>query len=347
MVTAAKIAQLVAGQLIGDGNKQVSGLGELASASAEQLSFLREKKHLKTLQQSKAGIVLIQTEIVALVTEQNRVFIVCANVDLAFAKVSQLLKKQLALPNAKGFVHTTAAIDNSATIGKNCQILSHCSIGQNTKIGNDVIIESNCSIGSNVSIGDNTHLKAGVRIEDDSQIGQHCLIQANTVIGSDGFGFAFDTERTPIKKEHFGRVIIGNCVELGSNCSIDKGAIGDTIIRDFVKFDNLVHIAHNCEIGAKSLIAANATIAGSVIIGEAVIIGGSVGIGDHVKIGDRAVIHSGSVISVNLEANKHYSSKLSGMEFSKWRYNIVAFKRINEMLKDIKLIKRHIQIDKK
>ena len=199
-----------------------------------------------------------------------------------------------------------SVISNETTIGSNFKIGNFSNIDANVKIGNDVIIGNNVSISENCYIGDNVNIMDGVCI-DCSIIGKNVIISQNTVIGKNGFGFHSGFPNSNIFF-HIGAVEIGNDVFIGSNCNIDRGHIDDTIIGDFVRIDNQVHVAHNCKIGKNSILAGKSAISGSVELGENVILAGDVGIADNLTIGSNSFISAGTKVFKNFPEN----SKIGG-----------------------------------
>lgn len=206
-------------------------------------------------------------------------------------------------------------------------------IGQGSKIGAGAIIHAGVVIGDQVSIGAHSELKPLVAVGDYCQIGKHCLIQAGTVIGSDGFGFSV-TRQGLSKLPHLGIVRIGNNVELGAQCAVDRALLDQTIIHDGVKCDNLVHIAHNVEIGAHTAILAQTGIAGSVRIGTGCQIGGQVAIKDHVIIGNQVKIVSKSAVINNLADGVTVAGQ-PAQPFMQWKRQTAALSALPELLKKI------------
>jgi UDP-3-O-[3-hydroxymyristoyl] glucosamine N-acyltransferase LpxD len=205
----------------------------------------------------------------------NNSIIVVDNPKLCFAKIAT---EFFAVKNIGSFVGKNSVIDSTASIGKF------------VRIGN------NCTIGKNVKIGDYTELKNNVVIADNVVIGKHCLLRSNCVIGEDGFGFAHEEDGTPIRLPHFGSVEIGDNVEIGNFSAISKGVFKNTLIHSHVKIDNLVHIAHNCEIGFRSLIIAHAEISGSVVVCDDCWVGAGCCTKQKIKIGNKALIGVGAVV---------------------------------------------------
>ncbi len=201
-----------------------------------------------------------------------------------------------------------------------CQIKSN--IPNSTILGKKVSIGNNCYIGHNVTIGDYTVINHNVVIEDNTKIGTHCYIKSNTTIGEDGFGFEFDEDHTPIRIPHLGKVIIHNHVEIGASCTIARGTIDDTLIKNDVKIDDNVHISHNCYIDEKTIITAQGLISGSVKIGKKVWIGPNASIIQKVTIGDESLIGIGAIINKTIDKN----NTIMGLEALPIK-KLIAFKK--------------------
>lgn len=185
-------------------------------------------------------------------------------------------------------------------------ISSSAKIAKNVTIGKNVSIGDFCTIGDNVTIGDNTILNNSVVIFNNIKIGNSCYIKSGTIIGEDGFGFDFETDKMPVRIPHLGSVVIGDNVEIGAKCTIARGTLSNTIINNDVKIDDQVHIAHNCDIGEKTVITACAEISGSVKVGKRCWIGPNVSIIQKVTIGDDVVIGIGAVVTKDIESKKRY-----------------------------------------
>lgn len=265
------------------GNKENSftGFGPLDGGGANFLSFCRYKddKAEELLINTRASVIFCWSEAVV---PQNcdKTFILIENPRLHFAKIlSDFLASKREMS-----IHKTAIIGANCTIGK-------------------VSIGANVVIGDNVAIGDGTIITANVVIGDGTSIGRDVLIKSNTVIGQKGFGFEFDEDKTPFTIPHIGGVRIGDNVEIGSNCTVVRGVLGDTIVSDFTKVDDHVHIGHNVEIGAKTMITACAEISGSVKIGNNCWLGPNCSLMNQIRIGNNVLIGLGAVVTKSLPDN--------------------------------------------
>lgn len=293
-ITAAQVAELCQGTfgkatLEGDGAMVISGVNQLESATPGDLSFVANRKAAERAGESKAGCLLVP---LAFENPLGRTLVRVADPRAAFARLIGLLYPPKRQPVG---VHPTACVDATAILGEGVSVGPHVSIGPRTVLGNGCQIGSGCAIGDGVVIGDESILHPNVTIYDGVRIGSRALLHSGCVLGADGFGFAFTSDHYE-KFPQIGTVEIGDDVELGANTCVDRAALGVTRIGDGVKVDNMVHIAHNCQIGRHVVIAAQTGFSGGVVIGDYAIVGGQVGVGDKARIESKAVIGSGAGI---------------------------------------------------
>jgi len=289
-----------------DENINITGLNTLKDATQEQISFLENKKYLKDLKTTKAKAVFINSEFKDEVP-QDTIALVCDTPYIQLAYASKFFAPKI--------VETSGA---EAIIGENSTILPNVYIGKNVVIGKNVTILSGSFIGDNVTIGDDTTLYANVTVYRDCKIGNNTIIHAGTVIGSDGFGFATTKEGQHIKIYQNGNVVIGNNVEIGSNCTIDRAAFASTIIEDMVRIDNLVHIAHNCIIGYGSILTGQVGLAGSTILNQYVVMAGQSGATGHLEIAPFTTISARGVVSKSIKEPKKQWAGFPLMEHKTW-----------------------------
>ena len=299
MTTLAELADLVKGKIVGDPTMVITGVSEIQNGRESTITFLGNLKYKKYLLTTGASAVVVPEASLL----GNTPGIVHHNPQLAIAKILGEFTPELQYTSG---VNETAYVDSKAKIGKNVTIGAFSVIetgviiGDNSNIGSHTIISQKTSIGKNCSIFSNIHIYYG------TNIGDNAIIHSGTVIGSDGFGFVTDKDINYKIPQH-GNVIIGNNVEIGANCAIDRGTIGNTIIEDQCKLDNHVHLAHNVRLGKGCLLTAAVTIAGSVEVGEFCIFAGHVGVAPHVKIGARSVLAAKTGVSKSLTGGKVYA----------------------------------------
>lgn len=293
-ITASQLAELCRQTLPeaileGDGTNVITGVNALESAAANELSFVANRKAAGTAAASKAGCLLVPT---GFENPVGRTLIRVQDPRAAFARLVTLLYPARQSPPG---VHSSACVDSTATVGQGVSVGPHVSIGARTTIGNGCWLGAGCAIGEDVVIGERSVVHPNVTIYDHVRIGSRALLHAGCVLGADGFGFAFTGERYE-KFPQIGTVEIGDDVEIGANACIDRAALGVTRIGDGVKIDNMVHVAHNCDIGRHVVIAAQTGFSGGVVVGDYAIIGGQVGVGDKARIESKAVVGSGAGI---------------------------------------------------
>ncbi len=312
----SEISEFLGGKLYGDGSKTISDIKTLPEADSNSISFIYSKKFKKDLQVTAASAVLISKEY----KENCPVdYILVKNPHESYAKLTQLFSNNLRKKiSNKNFVNSHLKRD--IEIGENVFI------GKNVKIEKGVIINSGCFIGDDVFIGAESYLHPNVCVYHSIKIGKKNIIHANSVIGSDGLGFA-KTENSWEKIEHLGSVELKNEVELGASCTIDRASLGSTVLNSGVKLDNQVHIAHNCNIGSNTIIGAKTAIAGSTVIGEDCLIGGGCGIVDNIEITNEVRINPMSYITKSIKKSGIYSGGSVVLEHSKWLKHITIQKK--------------------
>jgi UDP-3-O-[3-hydroxymyristoyl] glucosamine N-acyltransferase len=277
-----------------DNDVIVNNFSSLSEANSFSIAFYNDPSLKNQLIKTNAALVILRDSDKNLCKKPT---IVVSDPYLAFAKVSTLFQKK----NRTNKIHETVVISNNVALGSGMGIDPFVFINSNVKIGDNTFIGSNSYIGENVQIGNNVTIHSNVSIGHDVKIGNKCELFPGAKIGTDGFGYAREKDKSWLKIPQTGTVIIGNNVDIGANTTIDRGAIENTVIHDGVKIDNLVQIGHNCIIGENSIIAGCAGIAGSAIIGKNCMIGGAAMIKGHITIADDTIISGGTGIGKNVE----------------------------------------------
>ena len=296
--SAAQIAMLINGKTEGDPSCSVGSFGKIEEAVEGQLAFLANPKYEEHLYTTGASVIIIN-ETLELKQPVSATLIRVPDAYTAFAsllaKYQEIEAQQLAGIQEPSYISKTAKLGSAVFIG------AFAYLGEGVVIGNNVKIHPQAYIGNNVKIGDHSVIHPGVKVYHDCVIGSHVTIHAGSVIGSDGFGFAPQSDGTFKKVPQIGNVLVEDYVEIGANATIDRATIGSTTIRTGAKLDNLIQIAHNVEIGHHTVIAAQAGISGSTKIGSGVMIGGQAGIVGHVQIADGARINAQSGVSKSIK----------------------------------------------
>lgn len=303
-MTLAQIAKEIGLDIDSDIN--IESIQPLQEANSSNLTFLDNKKYINQLESTQAAAVLVHKDFLASVPS-NCIPLECEEPYVALAKVSKLFAPNVIETDGK-----------EAIIGTNTIIMNNVHIGLNSTIGKNCKIMSGSFIGDNVTIEDNTIIYPNVTIYRDCVVGKGCIIHAGTVIGSDGFGFATDKNGQHIKIYQNGNVVIGNNVEIGSNCTIDRAAFSSTIIEDMVRIDNLVHIAHNCKVGFGSILVTQTGLSGSTILNEYVVMAGQTGTTGHLEIAPFTTISARGVVSKSITEPKKQWAGFPLVEHRTW-----------------------------
>ncbi len=298
--TAKQIADYLQGEVIGDRSVSVSSFSKIEEGKPGTISFLANPKYTSHIYTTKADIVLVNDDFVA-EKPIKATLIKVKNAYAALASLMELVKNDA--PQKSG-TERMSFVSETAKIGDNAYVGAFAYVGENAIVGDNSKIYPQVFIGDNVKIGDNSIIYPGVKIYHNCVIGDNCIIHAGAVIGADGFGYSLE-ENIYHKIPQLGNVVIEDDVEIGANTTIDRAVMGSTIIRRGVKLDNLIQIAHNCEVGENTAMAAQVGIAGSAKIGENCVMGGQVGIGGHITIGKNSQIGAQSgIISNTKEGSK-------------------------------------------
>jgi len=281
----AEIAGIAGARLIGDEKIQISGIANIASAGAEDLTFVEDEKLLGDALRSDAGAV-IAGEFAA--HAAGKPLLIARNPRLAFARVGSFLHP--ARRHEPG-VHSTAIIHHSVQLGKQVAIQPNVVLTEGVVVGDKTRIGPGTAIGADVVIGSNCNIAANVTIYPGTKMGDHVTVHAGAVLGADGFGYVRDPGTGRYEKfPQIGTLVIEDDVEIGANTTIDRGALGPTVIGRGTKLDNMVHIGHNVQVGENVVIAAQTGISGSCVIEKNAVIAGQVGIADHVRIEEGAIL---------------------------------------------------------
>ncbi len=336
--TLGEIAKHLELELVGDATCVVSGLGTLNNARPDQIGFLSNPSYVDQLAACQAAAVILTANFVdncpvsSLVSESPYV---------SFAKASALFYERAF---SKQGVHPTAVVEEGATVSPTASIGANVYVASGARIGDRTVIEPGCSIGANVQIGADCHLHGNVTLYHDVQLADRVAIHGGSVIGADGFGFAFDGRKS-VKIYQLGSVRIGEDVEIGAGTTIDRGAIEDTVIERGVKIDNQVQIAHNCHIGENSIICGCTALAGSVTLGKNCIMGGASGAVGHITIADGVQVSAMSLVSKSILEPGRYSSGTGQMRTSEWKRNIVRFQQLDSIARRLKEIEKQSDKD--
>lgn len=335
-LTVSQIAELCHTGFEGDGDRLITGANALEDAGPSEISFVASKRAVESAGQSSAGCLIVPH---GFLHQGDRATIAVEHPRAVFAHVLSVL---YATQQPQAFHHATAVLDPTAEIGADVIIGAHAVIGARTSIGARCRIGNGCVLGDDVSVGEDTILHANVTVYARVQLGRRVIAHSGCVIGADGFGFA-RVGPSYQKFPQVGTVVIGDDVELGANTCVDRAALGKTVIGEGSKIDNLVHIAHNVQVGRHVVIAAQTGFSGGVTVGDGAIIGGQVGIGDKAIIESNAIVGSGSGILTGARARA--GEPLWGTPARPLRQHLKGLahvSRLSEYRTELKELKRRV-----
>jgi len=282
----------------------IDGIHTLSEATATQLSFFTDSKYASQLADTKAAAVLIDEKHASLLPSGT----------IALITDEAYLKLALA---SKFFAHALESKGEAPAVGVDCDIDASVRFGKNVSLGDNVTVLAGCYVGDHVTISSGTLLHPNVTLYHGTKIGSECIIHSGTVIGCDGYGFAHTKLGEHIKIYQNGNVVVEDNVEIGANCAIDRAVFGTTYIRKGTKLDNLIQIAHNCDVGEHTLCAAQVGLAGSTTLGRNVVMGGQSATAGHLKVGAFATIAGKSGVTKSLEGGKTYAG-FPAIEHKMW-----------------------------
>lgn len=331
--TVKELADYLGGVVLGNGETVISALGPLETAGPEAATFLANPRYAAKVAETSAGAVLMAPG----GERYGRTAIEMSNPYLGFAKLLALF---YTTPHEAVGVLQAANVSETATIGNGISIYPGACIGRNVVIGDRTVIHSGAVLYDNVIVGEDCTIHANAVIRERCRIGNRCVIQPGAVIGSDGFGYAPDGS-SYYRIPQIGIVVLDDDVEIGANCCIDRAAIEVTRIRRGTKLDNLVQIAHNCQIGEDCMIVSQVGISGSTKIGNHVTLAGQVGVAGHLTIGDNVLVGAQSGVPSSLPANAAYSGTPT-MPHREWLKSSMVVPRLPEMKKNISALEKRI-----
>jgi UDP-3-O-[3-hydroxymyristoyl] glucosamine N-acyltransferase len=335
--TLEHIAILLEGKLEGNGNRKVNRLDKIQEGKEGGISFLSNPKYEPYLYSTQASAVIVAEDL-KLQKEVYSTLIRVKDPYLAFTKLLEAYSESTKR-NLEG-VQDPVHVGEGTTFGIGGFRGAFSYLGNFCQIGNQVIIHPQVYIGDRVKIGDHTIIHPGVKIFADTEIGNNCEIHPGAIIGSDGFGFAPQEDGTYRPIPQIGKVIIGDRVSIGANSTVDCGTMGATIIKDGVKIDNLVQIAHNVLIGENTVIASQAGVAGSTEIGKNCVIGGKVGIVGHLKIADFTTIGGDTGVTRSITTSGKTLFGYLAMDLKEFLKSYAIFKKLPEINEKIKELEK-------
>jgi UDP-3-O-[3-hydroxymyristoyl] glucosamine N-acyltransferase len=334
--TLAELAEGLDITVQGDPQCIIHGVCTIQDGVPGRIAFLVNPLYKKYLPTTKASAVIVLQEDAG-VCPVNA--LIARDPYYIYAKIATYFDDK---PISKPGIHSTAVIGQHCEIDPSVSIGAYCVIGDYVKLGAHVVINAGCVVSEHTELDESSYLYANVTLYHKVKIGKRVVIASGTVIGSDGFGIA-KNKGIWHKVPQLGRVIIGDDVEIGANCAIDRGAIGDTVIEKGVKLDNLIQIGHNVRIGENSAIAAFVGVSGSTEIGKNGLVGGQAGFSGHLTIAENVVITGGTAVTRSIREPGIYSSGVGGVVTnSEWRKNSARINRLDKLMDRVKALEEMV-----
>lgn len=334
---ASQIAHILEGHIEGNPDAEVYKLSKIEEGEDGSLTFLANPKYTQFIYTTKASVCIVGEDFQK--TEEISTTII--KVKNPYESFSKLLEYYNEVKLNKSGIEQPTSISETATIGDNIYLGAFSYLGENVKVGNNVKIYPHSYIGDNVQIGDNVTIFAGCKIYSETVIGNHCIIHSNAVIGADGFGFSPDQNGVYKKVPQIGNVVIGEYVDIGAGTTIDRATLGSTVIKDGVKLDNQIQIAHNVEIGKHTAIAAQTGVAGSTKIGDNCLIGGQVGIAGHMTIGNRVKVQAQTGIGRNIKDDEVIQGS-PAFGYGDYNKSYVHFRNLPKIVKQLDTLEKKL-----
>lgn len=333
MKTLKQLAEIVGGTIIGNHDIMIKGVGSVMEAEEGTITFAETAELHKEAEKSGAAAVIVPMTI----SQSTRALIQVEHPRLAYAQIAHEFAPH---PLVTGFIHPTCMIDPDAIVREEVSIHPYVVIDAGARVGQRTIIGPGVYVGKDVEIGEDCEIHANVVLEYGTKIGHRVIIHAGTVLGSDGYGFV-STREGHFKVPQLGNVIVEDDVEIGANVTVDRGAIGPTRIGRGTKIDNLVHLAHNVEIGEECLIVAQSGVAGSTKMGRRITMAGQTGIFGHVRVGDNVTLAARSVITNNVESGEFLSGFPAIDHNLDYRIK-AAQRRLPDLLKQVRELEKRL-----
>ena len=337
--TATQIAALLAGTVEGNPNAEVWNVAKIEEGAPGMLSFLANPKYTSYIYETQSSIVIVNRDF----EPKQPVATTLIRVDDAYASFAKLLAYYDQLSQDKKGISSLAFVSSTAKLGENLYLGEFAFIGENVTLGNNVKVYPQVYVGDGTVVGDNTTLYPGVKLYRNTVIGQRCIIHAGAVIGGDGFGFAPQEDGHYEKIPQVGNVVVDDDVEIGANTTIDRSTMGSTHIHKGVKLDNLVHLAHNVEVGENSALAAQVGVSGSTHLGKNCVVGGQSGFVGHLHIADGSKFGGQSGIMGNIKQENQEFMGTPILPLRQYLTSNARFRHIDEMARKIDELEKELK----
>ena len=338
MKRLGELAALVGGHVEGNAALEIQGVAGLEDAAAGHLSFFGNTRYKKALAATKASAVLVGSDVPP--AAAGMTYVRVENPHLAFAQISQRFyppRKFAPGASDRAFVHPEAKVHPEATV------MAFATVERGAAIGARAVLHPGAFVGENAQVGDDSVLHPNVTLYDHCVIGKRCILHAGSVVGSDGFGFAFDPKKPEhVKIPQAGIARLEDDVELGACSCVDRATLGETVVGRGSKIDNLVQIAHNVTVGALGILCAQSGISGSTALGQLVVLGGQAGLAGHLKIGDQARIGAQAGVPRDVEAGASLMGTPT-MPMLGWYRSSSTFEKLPEMARELRELRKRIE----
>ena len=337
--TAQQIADFLGGDIQGDASVKVSDFSKIEEGKPGTLSFLSNPKYNQYIYDSKASVILVNKDF----EPEREVQSTFIRVDDAYQSLARLLSMVDQAKPKKTGISPLAFISSTAEIGENAYIAPFVYIGEHVVVGKNVSLHPHACLEDGAKLGENVTLFSGVKVYYNCVIGNNCTLHSGSVIGSDGFGFAPSEDGSYKKIPQMGNVVLEDNIEIGANSVVDRATLGSTIIRQGVKIDNLVQIAHNVEVGMNTVIAAQTGISGSTKLGKQCILAGQVGIAGHLHIADGTIFGAQTGVPNSVKKPNQTLQGYPAVPVMTFHRASVVYKNLPEMQKTVYALEKKIQ----
>lgn len=331
------LAERIGAELCGDGELVVTGVSSLDLIRAGEVGYLANAARLTEALGSPASAFIIPRSLATEPLLAGRALLIARDAKLAFARVIAIFHGR---PYRGRGISADLIRGQKTVIGEDCSIYPRVTIGEDCRIGDRVTLHPGVVIGDRVEIGDGSEIFPNVTIYDQTIIGRNCRIHSGTVVGSDGFSFTPDENGHQFKLLQVGRVVIEDEVEIGANCCIDRAGFGETRLRRGSRFDNLIQIGHNVEIGEDTVVAALAGFSGGTRVGRNCIIAGQIGTNQHITIGDRVIVTARTGVTKSVEPGRVVGGMMPAMDYQHWRRAQVLYGRLPELFERLRKLEK-------
>jgi UDP-3-O-[3-hydroxymyristoyl] glucosamine N-acyltransferase len=334
-ISLRELAKLLDGEVVGDGDVEITGVAGIKEARTGDITFLANPRYETYIRSTKASAVIVDRDHLSV----DKPLIENSNPYYAFLKAVKIFHgERNDLPTG---IHSTAVLGKRVKLGTGVSLGPHVVVRDDATLGNGAVVKAGSYIGARCRLGPEVIIYPNVTLREDSVLGARVIVHSGTVIGSDGFGYAKDGDAYH-KIPQVGNVVIEDDVEIGSNVTIDRATIGTTLIKKGVKIDNLVQIAHNVQIGENSIVIAQVGISGSAEIGSNVVLAGQAGLVGHIKIGDNARVGSQAGVTKSVPADTSVSGyPAQPHSFSKRLH--ASLQRLPDLLKRVRGLEKKIE----